>query len=877
MIKLKKIWLDLSFVGIDEKTYSPDKKRVILTNQFCFYALIHALISWIILVSLSLLPHSHIFLIYTLFLGVTFYLNYNRRYRLAKLFFLVNIALNVFFYSNILSKETGVYLYYIPTVCLVLMLFNHNEKTFAGSIVTGILFFILVAEVKTIEIFYHVSMPKESIMALFLINFILSTSLTVIIIFQFSANTIKVERLLQEMIYEKELLNVALNESKEQLSYNLKNLSFLNERIIKNQQYVNESEANLKALIDNASDSIWSVDPDYKFLTINSKFKNDFLNTFGVNLRKGDNIFPPQLPKSIVFIWKELYERAFQGEKFVEEWTLEGQTFDVAFNPIIDQGEIKGVAVYSRDITEKKRLTTQIADSENTLRSLIENIDGGVSSFDKEGIVLYLNKRFIEYFELTFGIQIKVGDKMTEVLPADSQEIWNSIFNTAINGQRVRDEIKLMGKDQPVYFDLSVSPLINSKGLIEGITIFKQDITASKLAQEILIKSQKEAEEASKAKGHFLSTMSHELRTPMNAVIGMTHLLLQEDPKPEQVENLLTLKFSAENLLVIINDILDYNKIEAGKVVFENIDFNLKEMIARLKQSLQFQANDKNIQIKTLFDGDLPDLVKGDPYRINQILTNLLSNGIKFTSKGHVAIEVTVDSVSKDKLFLTFSVSDTGIGIPEDKLDVVFESFTQASDSITREYGGTGLGLAITKKLLNLLDSDIQVESKVGKGTRFYFKLAFHKSTGNQFVKPLKKPNHTKLDLSSIKVLIAEDHVINQKVADKFLKKLNIQTFIADNGLKALEMFKTNNFDLILMDLQMPELDGYETSLAIRDLSKEVPIIAMTASTMDDVRTKISNAGMNDFVSKPFDPNVLYEIIIKHLPKEKLPKSYFEA
>lgn len=877
MINIKQFWDRLSFIGLNEKIYSLEKKRVILTNQFCFFAIAHAFISWVVLVSFSFLPYSFAFLVYTVFLATTFFLNYRQHYRFAKVFFLINIVFNIFIYSNVLPNESGVYLYYFPTICLILMLFNQNEKTFAVAIITIAVFFLLLTEVGTSQLFVPVEMNRESSTALFLVNFVLASCLTVVTVFQFSANTSKIESLLQNIINEKETLNHQLVENKEQLSFNLKNLSLLNERMVKNQQYVNESEANLKALIDNASDSIWSIDTNYKFLTINSRFRKNFLDIFGVNLKKGDYVFPEVLPKQLIFNWKELYERAFAGEKFVEEWVLEDQTFDIAFNPIIDNGEIKGVAVYSRNISDKKKLTTQIADSENTLRSLIENIEGGIGSFDKEGVILYLNKKFSEYFELTFGKKLKVGDKMSEMLEPDSQELWTNIFNTAINGERVRTEVKLIVEDRLFYFDLSVSPLINSKGTIEGITIFKQDITQSKLAQEVLIKSQKEAEEASKAKDHFLSTMSHELRTPMNAVIGMTHLLLQEEPKPEQVENLQTLKYSAENLLVIINDILDYNKIEAGKVVLEKIDFNLKQMISRLKQSLQYQANDKNIQIRTLFDGELPEFVKGDSFRINQILTNLLSNGIKFTSKGHVSIEVMVDNIHDQSLDLSFSVTDTGIGIPNDKLDLIFESFTQASDSITREYGGTGLGLAITKKLLNLMNSQIYVESTLGVGTRFCFKLKLFKSAKNFEENPSVKRNHSKLDLSGIRILLAEDHIINQKVADKFLKKLKIETVFADNGVMALNLFRENSFDLVLMDLQMPELDGYATSLVIRESNKEIPIIAMTASTMEDVRTKISRSGMNDFISKPFDPNVLYEKIIKYLPKEKLPKSYFEV
>ncbi|GAB5532465.1 MAG: hypothetical protein Roseis3KO_42420 [Roseivirga sp.] len=373
-------------------------------------------------------------------------------------------------------------------------------------------------------------------------------------------------------------------------------------------------------------------------------------------------------------------------------------------------------------------------------------------------------------------------------------------------------------------------------------------------------KAIRDAEQASEAKSEFLSVMSHEIRTPLNAVVGMSNLL---EVKGEQRENVNTLKHAAQNLLLLVNDILDYTKIEAGKVEFEEMDTNLPDLMERLRQIHKSNAMEDNLDLRLEIGEEVPRYVVCDPTRITQVLSNLVGNGLKFTHKGSVTIRLSLVEKSEDEATVLFEVIDTGIGIEANKQELIFDTFSQAASSTTRNYGGTGLGLSITKRLLELQGSELKLDSEKGAGSNFYFQQHFKLVEGE--VKPAsEKPSWDTWDqLAGKRLLLVEDNPVNIVVAKKFLERWKTDVQVVMSGEEALEI--EIDHDLILMDLQLPDMDGYMISKKLREMGVTIPILAFTASALLDVREKISESGMNDYIMKPFDPADLYRKIVRQL------------
>lgn len=376
------------------------------------------------------------------------------------------------------------------------------------------------------------------------------------------------------------------------------------------------------------------------------------------------------------------------------------------------------------------------------------------------------------------------------------------------------------------------------------------------------------AEKSSQAKSEFLSIMSHEIRTPLNAVIGMSNLLMMNQPRADQTENLEILKFSANNLLAIVNDVLDFNKIESGKVIFEKARFNMVDLMQSICGGQIIKAEEKGLKFKLDVANSLANKVLiGDPTRITQIIFNLVSNAIKFTEKGNIWVRVSLKEDRHDNLIVAFLVKDTGIGIEKKNLDLIFEPFTQESVTTTRQYGGTGLGLAIVKRLLELQGVYLRVSSERGVGSEFTFEMEFPVSTEVVTTRPERLPDAQaeplETGVSAMRVLIAEDNPVNVLLMKKLFSKWQIIPAIAENGARAVEMIRYGNFDIILMDLQMPVLNGFDAAKEIRRLADpkkaSIPIIALTASALFDIKEQVFSSGMNDYVSKPFKPDELIE------------------
>lgn len=402
-----------------------------------------------------------------------------------------------------------------------------------------------------------------------------------------------------------------------------------------------------------------------------------------------------------------------------------------------------------------------------------------------------------------------------------------------------------------------------------------QDITDRIKMEEELRSAKMLAEESVKTKEQFLANMSHEIRTPMSAIIGFTNLIADTKLSEEQKEYIDTINYSARNLLTIINDILDFSKIKSGKLTLEEVSIDLTKLIHSIFSTFEPEANKKGIILIRNVEKDVPLFLKGDSVRLNQILMNLFSNAIKFTETGHIKLDIKACGKSNDAHLLEFSVQDTGIGIPANKLQSVFESFTQASSDTTRKYGGTGLGLAIVKDLVEMQGGRIKAENNQGPGTTFTFTISLKEEQIKQTDKMETGKNGAEKHqgLQDVTILLTEDNKFNQLLAKRVLDKMGCIVDIAENGREAVEKIKTRTYDVVLMDIQMPEMDGYEATRFIRTQmegpASKIPIMAMTAHALNDEGSKCILAGMNDYISKPFEPDVLHSKILGLLSLNK--------
>ena len=415
----------------------------------------------------------------------------------------------------------------------------------------------------------------------------------------------------------------------------------------------------------------------------------------------------------------------------------------------------------------------------------------------------------------TFEKDKKISEHAFVISEKEYQEVTanlrkqNEIKQQSIS--HLKDAIKSLDQDSNIELNNSGDDLINI------ISFLQKQIKKTKELETELINARDIAEDAARAKSDFLSVMSHEIRTPLNAIIGYIHLLQHEEPLPHQIEFLRILQISADNLMSLINDVLDFAKIEEGKVIFSERDTDIRQLVTNIRQAYRLKADEKGIGLKILFDDDIPAFVKADDVRLTQVLNNLISNAIKFTSKGSVTIEVQMLHTSIEDVEIRFTIKDSGVGITLEKQQAIFERFTQENSNITREYGGSGLGLAIIKKLLLLQDTDIHVESEPGKGSKFYFTLKFKRSSTQ--AKEEKKQAQAEENLLGINVLLVEDVEFNILLAQKLLSNWNAKVTVAENGLIGVEKMKAGDYDIVLMDLQMPVMDGFTSSMKIREFN----------------------------------------------------------
>jgi PAS domain S-box-containing protein len=550
---------------------------------------------------------------------------------------------------------------------------------------------------------------------------------------------------------------------------------------------------------------------------------------------------------------------------------------------------LESLAASTAGIIARIKAQEAMRESERRYRDLADLLPQTVFEVDAQGKILFANSYGLEAFAYTSQDLEKGINVLMVVAPEERERISEAFGQNAISSPRPAqssesDEFLMLRKDGSTFPAMVYSSRIERDGRLVGRRGIVVDITQSKQSEEALKQAKEAAEEAARAKSEFLANMSHEIRTPMNAVIGMTGLLLDSNLEGEQQECVEIIRSSGDALLAIINDILDFSKIEAGRMGLEKKTIRFQKFLEDCLDLLAARAREKGIKLHYKIDESVPDWIDSDPTRLRQILINLLSNAVKFTEKGEVMVSVAnIASGSGNEgssIRLQFAVQDTGIGIPTEKMNRLFQSFSQVDMSTSRKYGGTGLGLAISRKLVDLMGGRIWVESEVGKGSTFFFSVPVDiaspmdsKEASSSYRYPhlrqapgCTRPDAPQADHEELRILIAEDNDVNKRVMEKMLRKLGFVADVAKDGLDVLAALERKRYDLILMDIQMPHMDGLEAASLIRKrwpLAKQPCIIALTACALDGDRDRCLDAGMDGYISKPVKMGDLREALRK--------------
>lgn len=648
----------------------------------------------------------------------------------------------------------------------------------------------------------------------------------------------------------------------------------INKAKVKQLKYVKLVQT-LSSLFKNIDAGILLIDENGKTVYANQRYLNIFeintpLNQFigkTANELAQENLVHFEHPsQNLSRVFTLLNDRKLVRKEEVR--FKNGNIFERDYIPIYETGVYKGHFWMYYNVTTEKQLTAEL----NNYKYALDQSSIVVIA-NKDGIITNVNDKFCDISKYTK--EELLTSKMNLVNSAyHPTEFFDNLWDTIQSGKVLRTEIRNKSKEGHFYWvDSTIIPFVDENNIPFQYVAIQSDITSKKEFEEQLVHAKQDAENSLKIKEEFISNMSHEIRTPMNALIGFTDLLLESDLTAEQREHLITIKNSEKLLLTLINDILDLAKLESGKIFLENVPFNIHDTLHEIVKLLNVNATEKNIELELFINSKVPQMIIGDTTRVQQIILNTVGNAIKFTEKGEVSIYVKSIITQHKEVTITFEIKDTGIGIPKSKLDTIFDSFEQASNSTTRLYGGTGLGLSIVKKLVDTMNGEITVESEVEVGSTFKIKIPFKMVDDGsvslaQIMPQVKKEELPPLNL---KVLLVEDNKTNQLLANTRLTRWNCEVEIANHGKEAMELLEKYPFDIVLMDIQMPIMNGFEATSAIRSSENsnynQIPIIAMTAHASHKEAENAIKRGMNDYIFKPFDSEVLHKKILKYTSK----------
>jgi PAS domain S-box-containing protein len=668
-----------------------------------------------------------------------------------------------------------------------------------------------------------------------------------------------VKPVVSEILRAKVSVFVELYKKNHELILQGESMKSLNSQLMEQSHYV-------RSLIEATHDPLITINSEGKITDMNDALtKITGLSREQISGTDFFNYFTK--PKTAQQVYEDVFEKGSIQDYLLTIRHTSGKLTDVLFNGSVytdEKGQVLGVVVVARE-----KLLSKYS------RSLIEASLDPLITINSEGKITDMNEALSKITGIT-------REKITGTDFLDyftdkkmARQVYKEVF---AKGFVVDFPLTIRHKDgnlTDVLFNGSVYK--DERGNVLGVVIVARDNTARKKFEDDLIEARmnaeharQAAEEAVKAKQQFLSNMSHEIRTPLNAIIGFTKVVLRTGLNDKQKEYINAIKISGDALIVLINDILDLAKVDAGKMTFESIPFKLSSSIYAMVHLFETKISEKNLELVKEYDSSIPDVLVGDPVRLHQVILNLVSNAVKFTNVGRITIRVKMISEKKDSVKIQFAVSDTGIGIPESKIKSIFDNFQQATSGTARVYGGTGLGLAIVKQLVVSQGGQVHVESKVGEGSTFSFTLDF-KKTKEKVEKESDSDLQPESAAKNARILVAEDVALNQLLMKTLLEDFGYEMDIAANGKIAIDKFSETKYDIVLMDLQMPEMNGYEATEFIRNtLKSNVPIIALTADVTTADLEKCKACGMNDYISKPIDDKLLYRKLSRYLKQNDM-------
>ncbi len=813
--------------GIKDDFSVNKKKHVKLLNQFALAALI-VFIGFTILLAVFKILFTPFVAAYVgvcfLFFALYQFLVDRGEISLAKIFSLVNIYLCILFFELYLGTWAGSYLFNYAFILLNVTVFSLEKQTRAVAILMILLFLChVIPQVWSIKL----PIPVTEI-----------SPLAKRIIFVFNASS----SFLLMFIFALGMVRMNTNQYK---------------KLKSNRLFI-------QSVIDNSNGLSWSVDNNYNCIAVNKNFRHFLLGKTSVDFKEGDN-FETLVGEHEFFTTIDKYCRdTLNGKSWRTYLWIGNKCFEFISNALeASDRSVIGATFWARDISKLRSQQDELENLTYNLETLINNCGGSIWSFTNELTLITANEEYKQHVEERFGIKMMPGKNLYMLLGhANYPPRFTEFYEKLLKGERIFSEYE----DENKTFEITGVPLYKANGEQYGAMCFARDITEKSLQTKELIAARRVAEDAAKAKARFFSAMSHELRTPLNGLLGITNLLQVENKDTALSENLQLLKFCGDHMLNVINDVLDFDKSEAGKLLLNISSLKVEEELHYLSSFFKVTADTKSIAFVTDYDGAPGLSIEADGLRLRQVLTNLIGNAIKFTEKGHVKLSLKATNVNEAQIQIRFTVEDTGIGIKEADLDTIFKTYEQANFNVAEKYGGTGLGLTISKKLVEIMGGDLTVTSSENVGSSFSFTLKFKKSLSQFTIRQTKHiDDFTPFD--NLHVLVVDDNKLNRLIVKKMLMRWGVTTTEATTGVQALSLIQSNDYSIILMDIEMPEMNGFEATQTLRKTHPAIPVIALTAHASDEIEEKIAEAGFTNCIVKPFLPHELHEKISATITK----------